>query len=70
MRRLISSALAILYSILFSVSPLVSAQAANGDLSTPPVFELTIPATYTVNEAFDVTVKALKPDGTVNTTYE
>lgn len=29
-----------------------------------------LPATARANEAFDVTVKALKPDGTINTTYE
>ncbi len=71
MRRFLSSVLAILYSIVFLVSPLVNAQGtSNGDASNPPVFELTIPTTYPANEAFDVTVKALKLDGTVNTTYE
>jgi hypothetical protein len=33
------------------------------------VFELTVPANAKVNEAFDVTVKALKADGSVNTAY-
>jgi hypothetical protein len=31
---------------------------------------LVFPQTVRANEAFDVTVKALKPDGSINTTYE
>jgi len=54
--------------MLFIVSPLVSAQAATGD-ATAPLFELTVPSTARANEAFDVTVKALKADGTINTTF-
>ncbi len=69
MRRFFSSIIAILYAALFVVSPLVSAQAATGD-ATSPLFELTVPATARANEAFDVTVKAKNTDGTINTKYE
>ncbi len=68
MRRIFSSILAVLYATLFIVSPLVSAQATSGD-DAPPAFDLVMPATATANEAFSVTVKALKPDGSINTSY-
>lgn len=68
MRRLLSFALIFTYTVLSSVSPLLFAQAAEGDPGADP-FELIVPATARVNEAFDVTVKAKKPDGTINTTY-
>lgn len=70
MRRFLSSLTTTLYIIFFIVSPLVSAQGApTGDASSP-MFELTVPASARVNEAFDVTVKAKNTDGTLNTQYE
>lgn len=69
MRRFLSSAIALLYTAVFIISPAAIAQAAEWDATKPP-FELVLPATARANEAFDVTVKALKPDGTINTTYE
>jgi len=64
MRRFFSSVLLLSYTGLFLFSPFASAQVAKG------AFDLIIPDTARVNEAIDVTVKALKPDASTNTTYE
>lgn len=70
MRRFLSSITALLYTAVFIVSPVVVAQAAEWETPPPPAFDLVFPVTARANEAFDVTVKALKPDGTINTMYE
>ncbi len=68
MRRLFSSVFLFIYVGLFVLSPFVSAQGTTtGD--NAKTFELTVPATARANEAFSVTVKALKPDGSINTAY-
>lgn len=69
MRRFLSFTLTLLYTTVFIVSPSIFAQASTGD-ATSKMFELIVPTTARTNEAFDVTVKAKNPDGTINTTYE
>lgn len=64
MRRFLSVIIASLYTVFYVLSPVLFAQVANEDM-----FELIIPASARANEAFDVTVKALKADGTTNTAY-
>jgi hypothetical protein len=72
MRRFFSFIIAFIYIAVFVISPVVSAQGTNnGDVATTaPAFELIFPGTVKVNEAFDVTVKALNQDGSANTKYE
>lgn len=68
MRRLFSSAFLFIYIGFFIFSPFVSAQGApTGD--NAKTLEITLSATAIANENFDVTVRAVKPDGSTNTTF-
>lgn len=69
MRRFFSSILLLTYIGFFTLSPFVSAQGAPvGDATK--TFEIIVPETGRVNEAFSVTVKALNPVGwAINTTF-
>jgi hypothetical protein len=68
MRRVFSSILLLIFIGFFTLSPFVSAQGtATGD--NAKTFEITLPATAIANENFDVTIRALKADGSTNTTF-